>query len=102
MVHDYHEGLTNYLPLAIWQEGCTECENRSATLPYSLATLDSESFARAWQRAAAWNRDDEIGHVSKAEWPLLSLLGMMQVMFERECGLPLGELPFARVTRAMQ
>ena len=102
MIHDPHESLPGYDERQLWISGCLECENRSKTLPASLALLDGHNFARAWRRAADWNRGQEVGPVSTAEIPLLNLLWAMQVMFERECGLPLGELPFARVTRTMQ
>lgn len=102
MIHDYHEALPGFDVRQIWHDHCLECENRGKTLPHSLGMLDSVNFFRAWQRAADWNRDLEVGPISNAEKPLLELLWAMQVMFERECGLPLGELPFARVLRTMQ
>jgi len=58
-----------------------------------LCNLDDERFAYAWQRAALWNRDQDVGHVSDAERPLLETLWNIQVMLQRVTGLPIGVLP---------
>ena len=64
-------------------------------MPDSVNSLDEDSFARAWRRAADWNlmSGPDVGRVSDAERPLLTCIWRFQVMFERVCGLPIGELP---------
>ena len=60
---------------------------------FYMSTLDSENLRRAFQRAADWNRDRDIGHVSIAETLLLNTLWRFEVLLERECGIPVGTLP---------
>ena len=98
MTHSAHEGCDER---QIWKDNCDECEHRSKSLPDSMATLDSAKFVLAWRRAADWNKDREVGHISDAERPLLELLWRFQVMFERVCKLPIGELPFRHGTEDM-
>jgi hypothetical protein len=98
-IHEPHEILLGYNPLSIWHSGCQECESRGADPANNLGTLDADRFARAWHRSAAWNgvaafRDEELGEISEAEGPLLNLLWRLQVALERNCGLPIGELPY--------
>jgi|ERR1035437_724246 hypothetical protein len=95
MSHTYHDILPTYDERQIWYDGCEECESRGQSVPRSLGTLDSHRFARAWKRSADWNKDcADVGPVSAAERPLLDLIWYLQIAFERECGLPIGELPF--------
>lgn len=99
MTHDNHEGLPGYDVHQIWIDGCAECEFRSRYLPGTLLALDSFTFVLAWQRATALNIGDtalaDLGPMSAAEAPLLDLLWMMQVVLERQVGLPIGEMPRA-------
>lgn len=92
-VHEYHPALLGFNTDQIWHDGCAECESRSQGLPHSLSSLDDHTFRKAWKRATAWNRDEEVGQISYAERPLLNLLWSMQIMFERFCNLPIGDLP---------
>jgi hypothetical protein len=98
-MHEYHEGLPGYDPSQIWHDGCGECEARGADPQWGMGHLDRERFARAWARAADCNRmtteDDYRPTMSKAEEPLLAMFWRIQVMLERNCGIPLGTLPRA-------
>ena len=93
MMHAYHDTLPGFDGRQIWHDGCEECEHRGQSLPSSLGTLDEARFVKAWQRAANWNKDRDVGHVSQAERPLLETIWCFQVMFEHLCKLPIGLLP---------
>ena len=93
MTHAYHETLPGYDAQQILHDGCEECEQRGRTVPTSIVMLDEDRFRAAWERAAAWNRDQEVGHISEAERPLLNAIWTFQLMFERACDLPIGKLP---------
>jgi hypothetical protein len=95
MTHTYHDVLPGFDERQIWKDGCPECERRGKDPVASLCTLDEDNFARAWRRAADWNRmsGPDIGRPSDAERSLLEMIWVFQVMFERVCGLPIGELP---------
>jgi hypothetical protein len=99
MTHTFHEGLPGYDPRQIWFDGCEECESRGEHAVDALGSLDSERFHRAWRRAADWNKDRDVGPVSNAERPLLTAIWRFQVALERECKLPIGELPTDYVPR---
>jgi hypothetical protein len=90
-MHDYHESLPGYSPDQILHSGCGECAERSADLPLAIRSLDNLSFARAWKRAADWNRS-LLDDVSRAEAPLLSVLWALQCRLE-DRGFPIGECP---------
>jgi hypothetical protein len=92
-MHNYHDALPGFDERQIWFDGCAECEWRGKNVVDSLGSLDRERFARAWKRAADWNRDVEIGPVSKAERPLLHVLWRFQVALQQQIGLDIGELP---------
>ncbi len=91
--HVYHDALPSFDARQIWFDGCPECERRGELVPDSLGTLDEMKFVYAWQRAADWNKDRDVGPVSEAERPLLNCMWRFQVMFERVCHLPIGQLP---------
>ncbi len=91
-MHNYHEVLPTSDPRQILHDGCHECELRGADPMLALAALDETRFEKAWVRAAAWNRDQEVGVVSAAEVPLLRMLWGIQVHLERR-GVPIGECP---------
>jgi hypothetical protein len=95
MAHSYHDELEHYDPRQIWHDGCEECEARGKNVPYSIGTMDSGRFRRAWSRAWQFENGEDVGPLSKAEIPLLNLFYILQVNFERECHLPMGELPNA-------
>lgn len=55
MMHDYHEGLAGYIPSAILQDGCGECERRAGlAFDHQWALLDQGNRRRAVQRAVDW------------------------------------------------
>ena len=94
MSHDYHEALPGYNSEQILCDGCHECEWRSKRYPaYGIAHLDSDSFVRAWKRAAEWNTvglsKDKI--CSYAEMPMLNVLWEVQCQLER-LGVPVGQI----------
>ena len=96
-MHDYHDGLAGFDSRQIWFDGCGECESRGQNPVRGLGSLDDNRFARAWERAAAWNdypAPTDIGFVSEAERPLLEMLWAIQIRLERS-GLPIGALPGA-------
>jgi hypothetical protein len=89
--HDYHDALPGFSEDQIWHDGCGECEDRSEHVGRSISQLDSQNFARAWERAAKWNKTG-LADVSKAEAPLLNVLWSLQLQLERR-GVPIGSLP---------
>lgn len=94
MTHAYHKGLPGYHPDQVLHDGCGECESRAASRNLGLANLDSSSFARAWYRAARYNRAG-LNYLSDAERPMLDALWAVQVQLERrgiEIGVPPGDL----------
>ena len=93
MTHDHHEVLPNYDERQIYYDGCQECETRGKLPLDYVGVLDTDRFKRAWQRAADWNRDEDIGRVSLAERGLLNALWRIQVALERHCQWALGQLP---------
>jgi len=103
MAHDYHEGLPGYDPARILHDGCSECEWRARHHDHGINSLDRDSFARAWTRAADWNLRYLRGSVglklSNAELPMLSTLWAIQVQLERY-GQPIGTLPVRARTSA--
>ena len=92
MSHDPHHALAGWHPARILHDGCTECEVRGTSRDLGISALDNETFARAWKRAAAWNRDELERGVSRAETPMLDALWAVQVQLERR-GVPIGEVP---------
>lgn len=90
-MHDYHEGQPGYSPAQILKDGCGECAERGANVHLAIASLDPHNFARAWRRAADWNRSG-MADISEAEAPLLSALWALQLQLERR-GFPIGECP---------
>ena len=91
--HSYHQEAPNYDDRQILHDGCPECERRGKNVPLAMEHLDGPTFRRAWQRAADWEQDREVGYVSRNEATLLQVLWMMQVLLERHAGLPIGILP---------
>lgn len=88
--HDIHPG---YDPGQVMFDGCAECAERSERTDRGITALDPGRFARAWKRAADWQRGQLAGsRVSDAEAPLLSVLWSVQIQLE-QAGWPIGELP---------
>jgi hypothetical protein len=98
MMHDYHDGLPGFHPDQILHDGCGECEHRAARDDHGLSNLDMGSFARAWARAAEWNKHG-LPTLSRAEAPLLQMLWAVQLHFERR-GIPIGILPSPDIATA--
>ena len=98
-MHDDHLSLTGYDPDQIWHDGCEECEHRGRRPEEGMMTFDRDTLEKAWTRSARWNRQETENDVyptlSEAERPLLTLLWRMQVLLERNCGVPIGVLPGA-------
>ena len=92
-MHEYHEHLPGFDERQIWYDGCAECENRGKDPLYYLGTLDSARLRLAWKRSADWNDDLDIGPVSRAESGLLDTIYRIQVLLQRESGIPMGFLP---------
>jgi hypothetical protein len=90
-MHDYHDGLPGFSEAQILHDGCGECEARAASRNLGIAHMDRTRFARAWARAAAWNKGG-VPDVSKAEMPMLDVLWAVQVKLE-EHGVPIGQVP---------
>jgi hypothetical protein len=93
MMHDYHEKLPGYDAAQILHDGCSECEDRAKSRNLGIAYVDKTRFARAWARAAAWNRgqlDDRT--ISAAERPMLDVLWAVQCALENY-GNPIGRVP---------
>lgn len=93
--HTNHTTLEGYDPERLLQDGCSECEHRGADPLEGLAHLDAQRFAKAWRRAADWQRDRLPGRqpVSVAEAPMLRVLWQIQLLFERFGYATLGQLP---------
>lgn len=91
MSHDAHEAVPGYSPAQVLADGCGECRYRSEHPDVAVAHMDPQSFATAWKRAAAWQRDG-LGDVSAAEVPVLRVLWALAVQFER-LGFPIGDVP---------
>ena len=97
--HDYHEGLPRYSPAQVLHDGCGECETRSRAPWDAIARLDRHSFARAWGRAAQWNRDG-LPDISVAESDVLRILWVIQLQLERR-GFEIGRVPDGSVVAAL-
>jgi len=91
MVHAYHEGLPGYHEDQILHDGCEECEGRASSRSLGISYLDKHRFARAWVRAAAWQRG-RLDNISHAEIPLLNALWAVQCQLEN-FGHTIGRLP---------
>jgi hypothetical protein len=91
MMHTYHDDLPGYDSAQLLHDGCDECETRASREGHGLAQLDTPNFRRAWARAAEWGTHG-LPNISRAERPLLDMLWMVQVQFER-IGTPIGVLP---------
>jgi len=93
--HDYHDALPGFDPAQILHDGCGECERRSRDVALALDVMDMPTFRRAWRRAYDhWaSEGNGTGELSQAEYPLLHVLWVLQVLLARH-GLPLqGRLP---------
>lgn len=90
-MHDIHENLPGYHDDQILHDGCGECEDRGRSRNLGIAHLDKYRFARAWARAAEWNRAG-LGNVTKAEVPMLDALWAVQCQLENY-GVPIGRVP---------
>jgi hypothetical protein len=90
-MHSYHDALPGFSPEQILHDGCGECESRAASRNHGIANLDTGNFARAWQRAARWNRSG-LPDIARAEVPMLDVLWAVQCQLER-VGIPIGSLP---------
>ena len=91
MSHDYHEGQPNYSPAQLLKDGCEECSQRSSRPWVAINNLDPATFARAWVRAADFERG-QLDDVSLAEVPLLRILWAIQIQLEQR-GIPIGTVP---------
>jgi len=91
-MHAYHEQLPGYSAAQLLHDGCEECENRAKERDGGIAHLDRQNFAKAWVRAAAWNREG-VPDVARAELPMLAMLWSVQLQLER-LGVPIGQLPY--------
>jgi hypothetical protein len=95
--HAHHEAQPRYSPAQVLHDGCTECCYRASCRDHGIASLDPAAFARAWRRAADWNRmGGGLDDVADAEVPLLSVLWPVQLQLEA-VGWPIGELPASPV-----
>ena len=92
-MHEYHEGTPHYDERQVLFDGCEECEARGADPRVALGHMDPVRFRKAYARATAWNRDEDVGPISEAERAVLEYLWTMQVMLERHAGIPIGYLP---------
>lgn len=90
-MHDYHENLPGYSEAQILHDGCEECERRSQSRGFGIGGLDRFRFARAWRRAADWNRG-KVHDIAKAEIPMLDALWAVQCRLE-DFGIPIGQVP---------
>jgi hypothetical protein len=90
-MHDYHDGLPGYSANQVLIDGCGECEQRALSPEHGLAQLDQGNFARAWGRAAQWNRDG-LPDLARAEIPMFRVIWAIQLHLER-LGTPIGSLP---------
>ena len=91
MSHDYHEGQPGYSPAQVLKDGCEECSQRSQHPWVALSRLDPATFARAWVRAADFERG-RLDDVCVTEVPLLRTLWAIQVQLETR-GIPIGTVP---------
>lgn len=91
MSHDWHEKLPGYSEAQVLHDGCAECEYRATLDDHGLSSLDTDNFAQAWARAAAFTKTG-LPDMADAERPLLSMLSSMQIQFERR-GVRIGEFP---------
>ena len=91
MSHDDHERAPGYSPEQVLWDGCGECTERAENLFLAISHMDPQTFERAWDRAALFNRG-LLRDPSQAEVPLLNVLWACQVQFERR-GIPIGFLP---------
>lgn len=91
MSHDHHEGHPGFSPQQILKDGCGECGERSKNVWLAINYLDQVAFAKAWARAAAYERG-ELADVSAAEVPLLRALWAIQVQLEGR-GFAIGAVP---------
>jgi hypothetical protein len=96
MTHAPHEWLPGYSPAQLLHDGCPECETRGQAAAAAIAGLDTASFERAWERAAAWQRDGGGHPIAAAEIPMLRALWAVQVQLERR-GWPTGRCPSLNV-----
>lgn len=90
-VHDYHDALPGYSPAQILHDHCGECETRGRVPWDAIARLDRGNFARAWERASAWNRTG-LPDISVAESDVLRILWVVQLQLERR-GIAIGTMP---------
>ena len=100
MTHDCHTDLPGYDERQLFVSGCRECERRGASLRLALSHMDGATFGHAWRRAANWGRYGECeatGPFSSVEVDVLDALWTIEVMLERTCRLPIGELPHAEL-----
>lgn len=84
--HDYHEKLDGFSPDQILIDHCGECESRSVRADHGISSLDVHNFARAVERARAWNTHG-LADISDAEVPLLTTLWSVWLQFERGAGM---------------
>lgn len=98
MSHDAHESYPTYGAAQVLYDGCAECDWRSEHPDVAISHLDVQSFAAAWERAAAWQRGG-LPDISHAEVPVLRVLWAVQCQLER-LGSPIGEVPFSATASA--
>ena len=90
-MHDYHEAQPGYSENQVLHDGCAECKERSERSDGGISSMDRTRFARAWARAAEWNRAG-LPDIARAEMPALNILWSVQLKLE-SYGFPIGVLP---------
>lgn len=91
MTHGPHSAMPDYSPNQLLVDGCGECEYRVNLPDRGIGTLDRGNFAKAWVRAAEFERHG-LPDVSRAERPMLRVLWVIQVQLENQ-GWPIGRVP---------
>ena len=91
MSHGPHESHPGFSPHQVLKDGCAECSSRSESVWLAISYLDPVAFAKAWARAAAYERGT-LADVSAAEVPLLRALWAVQVHLEQR-GFAIGAVP---------
>jgi hypothetical protein len=89
VTHDIHDGD----PRQVLHDSCGECRRRGKNIATAIGSLDPDAFARAWKRAADWQRHGAGSlDLSRAEMELLRALWAVQVQLEKR-GIPVGTVP---------
>lgn len=90
--HDYHQGLPNYIPDAVFQDGCATCEARADGGLDDLLYLDDQNMGRLWERmlVTKFSQNErvdvsgaELRCMSRTLYPLVCLLQQHGWMLDR-------------------